>query len=142
MYFRLGGGTLKGVSKVGEIVWSRIYVENGRLRMDLGRAGCRSKLPEAETAAAAGTQRRRRNGRSCIAVTYGVSRDQMMAKHQANHIQVAYANSFAAEADKAMLVKASMASAMGIKVSICGTKKDTGQLLGLSTSHEQCLAES
>ena len=27
------------------------------------------------------------------AVTYGVSRDQMMARHKANHIQVAYANS-------------------------------------------------
>ena len=27
------------------------------------------------------------------AVTYGVTRDQMMARHKANHIQVAYANS-------------------------------------------------
>ena len=27
------------------------------------------------------------------AVTYGVSRDQMMARHKSNHIQVAYANS-------------------------------------------------
>ena len=26
MYFRLGGGTLKGVSKPGHIVWSRVYV--------------------------------------------------------------------------------------------------------------------
>ena len=34
------------------------------------------------------------------AVTYGVSRDQMMARHKANHIQVAYANS-ADEADQA-----------------------------------------
>ncbi len=30
MYFRLGGGTLKGVSKPGEIVWSRVYVEGPR----------------------------------------------------------------------------------------------------------------
>ncbi|NLE37985.1 MAG: fucose isomerase, partial [Pirellulaceae bacterium] len=56
------------------------------------------------------------------AVTYGVSRDQFMAKHKANHIQVAYANS-AADADKAMLAKAAMAEAMGIEVSICGTRK-------------------
>ncbi len=41
MYFRLGGGTLKGVSKPGEIVWSRIYLDDGKLRMDLGRAGRR-----------------------------------------------------------------------------------------------------
>ena len=28
MYFKLGGGTLKGISKPGEIVWSRIYIED------------------------------------------------------------------------------------------------------------------
>ena len=56
------------------------------------------------------------------AVTYGVSRDQMMARHKANHIQVAYANT-AADADRAMLAKAAMADAMGIKVYICGTRK-------------------
>ena len=38
MYFPSGGGTLKGISKPGEIVWSRIYVEDDRLKMDLGRA--------------------------------------------------------------------------------------------------------
>src|SRR5579883_1070596 len=38
MYFRLGGGTVKGVSKPGEIVWSRIYVEAGKLHADIGRA--------------------------------------------------------------------------------------------------------
>ena len=57
------------------------------------------------------------------AVTYGVSRDQFMARHKANHIQVAYANS-ADEADKALLAKAAMAEAMGMEVSICGTRKD------------------
>ncbi len=50
MYFRLGGGTLKGISKPGEIVWSRIYIEDGRLKMDLGRAGV-VELPAEETAA-------------------------------------------------------------------------------------------
>ncbi len=29
MYFHLRGGTLKGVSKPGDIVWSRVYVMNG-----------------------------------------------------------------------------------------------------------------
>lgn len=37
MYFRLGGGTVRGVAKPGEIVWSRIFVEDGKLKMDLGR---------------------------------------------------------------------------------------------------------
>src|SRR5215470_10027153 len=47
MYFRLGGGSLKGVSKPGEIVWSRIYVEQGKLKADLGRARV-VKLPNEE----------------------------------------------------------------------------------------------
>ncbi|MEZ6107068.1 MAG: fucose isomerase [Pirellulaceae bacterium] len=38
MYFPNGGGTLKGISKPGEIVWSRVYIEDARLKMDLGRA--------------------------------------------------------------------------------------------------------
>ncbi len=38
MYFPLGGGTLKGISKPGEIVWSRLYVEDNKIKADLGRA--------------------------------------------------------------------------------------------------------
>ena len=120
VYFRMGGGTLRGVSKPGEIVWSRIYVENGKLNMDLGRGGV-ADLPEEET-------NRRWNLTTPAwpimhGVLYGVSRDQLMAKHKANHIHVAYANS-AAEADKCMFAKAAMAEAMGMKVNICGTKKN------------------
>jgi hypothetical protein len=55
------------------------------------------------------------------AVTYGVSRDQMMARHKSNHIQVAYAST-AADADKALLAKAAMAEALGLEVALCGTK--------------------
>ena len=125
MYFRLGGGTLKGISKVGEIVWSRVYVEGSAsgkqtLKMDLGRAGVVA-LPAQET-------QRRWDATTpqwpiMHAVTYGTTRDQMMARHKSNHIQVVYANS-AEEADKALLAKASMAAAMGLEVAICGTKKD------------------
>ncbi len=120
MYFRLGGGTIKGISKPGEIVWSRIFVDNGRLRMDLGRAGV-VELPREET-------ERRWNLTTpqwpiMHAVTYGVSRDQFMARHKANHIQVAYANS-AKEADAALLAKAAMADALGIDVYVCGTRKN------------------
>jgi hypothetical protein len=120
MFFRLGGGTLKGISKPGEIVWSRIYVDDGKLKMDLGRAGV-VELPAEET-------QRRWDATTpqwpiMHAVTYGITRDQMMARHKANHIQVAYANS-AEEADRALLAKAAMADAMGMHVAICGTKKD------------------
>lgn len=120
MYFQRGGGTLKGISKPGEIVWSRIFIEGGKMKMDLGRAGV-VKLPLEET------QRRWNLTTSqwpiMHAVTYGISRDQMMARHKANHIQVVYANSDT-EADKALLAKAAMAESMGMEVAICGTRKD------------------
>lgn len=119
MYFRLGGGSLKGVSKPGEIVWSRIYVEGGKLKMDLGRAGV-VELPPEET------ERRWKlttpQWPIMHAVLYGVSRDQMMARHKANHIQVAYADG-AREADKALLAKAAMADALGMEVALCGTRR-------------------
>jgi hypothetical protein len=120
MYFRLGGGTIKGVSKPGEIIWSRIFIENGKLKMDLGR-GKAISLPAEET------QRRWDSTTPqwpiMHAVTYGVSRDQMMARHKANHIQLVYANS-PEEADKAMLAKAQLAHELGLHVAICGTKKN------------------
>jgi hypothetical protein len=120
MYFRLGGGTLRGVARPGEVVWSRIFVEKGRLRMDLGRAKAIA-LPKAET-------ERRWNETTfqwpiMHAVTYGVSRDQMMARHKANHIQVAYARS-ARGADLALYAKAALAEELGIDVSLCGTKEN------------------
>ena len=122
MYFRLGGSTLAGVSKPGEIVWSRIWVDGSsgqeKLRMDIGRAEVVA-LPDEET-------RRRLDATTpqwpiMHAVTYGVSRDQMMARHKANHIQVAYAKD-AAAADKAALLKAAVARDLGIDVSFCGTR--------------------
>ena len=119
MYFPNGGGTLKGISRPGEIVWSRIYVENNQLKMDLGRAAA-IELPPEET------QRRWQATTPqwpiMHAVTYGVSRDQMMARHKSNHIQVAYADD-AASADAALLAKAAMAEALGMEVAICGTRQ-------------------
>ena len=118
MFFRKGGGTLRGVAHPGEIVWSRIFVEGGRLCMDIGRASVIA-LPDEET------ERRwhltNREWPIMHAVLHGVSRDQMMARHRANHIQVAYANS-AADADAAMLTKAALADDLGLEVTICGAR--------------------
>jgi hypothetical protein len=122
MYFRLGGSTLAGISKPGEIVWSRIWVDGTgpteKLCMDIGRAEV-VKLPAEET-------RRRLDATTpqwpiMHAVTYGVSRDQMMARHKANHVQVAYATD-AAAADRCALAKAAAARALGIEVAFCGTR--------------------
>ena len=117
MYFPSGGSTLRGISKPGEIVWSRIYVQDEALHMDIGR-GCVVDLPREET------ERRWQlttpQWPIMSAVTYGVSRDQLMAKHQANHVQVAYANDSKA-ADECMFAKAAMARALGMQVNVCGT---------------------
>jgi L-fucose isomerase-like protein len=116
MYFPLGGGTLSGCSKPGEIVWSRVYIEDGRLQVDLGR-GHVVELPEDET-------QRRLDATTpewpiMHAVLNGVGRDQLMAKHKANHIQVAYATD-AEAADRAATVKAALYDALGVTVNLCG----------------------
>ena len=53
------------------------------------------------------------------AVLHGVTRDQMMARHKANHLNVVYAPS-AEVADKALAAKAAMLAEMGVAVHLCG----------------------
>jgi hypothetical protein len=116
MYFRLGGGTLKGASKPGEIVWSRVYVMDGALHADIGRASAVALPPEE-------VERRWRESTpqwpQMNAVLHGVTRDQMMARHKANHLNVVYAPS-AADADKALAAKAAMLHELGVNVHLCG----------------------
>jgi len=118
MYFRLGGGTLKGVCKPGEVVWSRVYVENGRLNVDLGRATAIA-FPEEETA---------RRWKEVTpqwpimhVLLHGVSQNQFMARHPSNHVNVAYAPT-GEDADRALAVKATMFHEMGLHVSLCGVE--------------------
>jgi len=117
MYFPLGGGSLKGICKPGEIVWSRIFVEGGALHADLGR-GTAVSLPLAET------ERRWRETTPqwpiMHVVLHGVSQNQFMARHRANHVNVAYAPT-AELAGKALATKAAMLAELGITVHICGT---------------------
>jgi hypothetical protein len=116
MYFRMGGGTVKGVSKPGHIVWSRVFVMDGKLHCDLGVAEIVA-LPPKET------ERRWRETTPqwpiMSAVLAGVTRDQMMARHKANHIQVVYAPN-AKQAHRACRVKASMLAELGLEVHLCG----------------------
>lgn len=116
MYFRLGGGTLKGVSKPGFIVWSRIYIEHQRLCCDTG-IGEAVELPAEEV------QNRwestTREWPIMNAVFKGVSRNQMMSKHKSNHVHVAYATG-EEQAHKACRIKAAALHALGIKVNFCG----------------------
>jgi hypothetical protein len=116
MYFRMGGGTLKGVCKPGEVVWSRVFVENKGLHVDMGRATA-VELPEEETA------RRWKlttpQWPIMHVVLHGVSQTQFMARHRANHVSVCYAPS-EAEADRVLAVKAAMFNELGIRVHLCG----------------------
>ncbi len=116
MYFKLGGGSLKGVSKPGSIVWSRIYVMDDKLHCDLGIGEC-VELPQEELD-------RRWNMTTpqwpiMNAVLKGISRDQMMGRHKANHIHVVYAAN-EEEANKCCRIKAAALNELGIQVNFCG----------------------
>ena len=117
MYFPLGGGTIKGISKPGEVVWSRIFVEDNRLKADVGLAEV-VELPQEET------ERRWRittpQWPIMHAVTRGVSRDRMMGRHKSNHIQVAYAPDLSA-ARSALSAKIAAFRNLDIEVFVCGT---------------------
>ena len=116
MYFPLGGGTLSGVSKPGAVVWSRVFIMDGELHADLGRATA-LELREEET-------RRRLDATTpqwpiMHAVLHGITRDQFMARHKANHLQVAYAPDHET-ADRALRAKAAMFDALGVRAHLCG----------------------
>lgn len=117
MFFKLGGGTLNGESKPGEIVWSRIFVEGNALHMDIGR-GAAVALPEDQVKMR--WQTTDPTWPQMNAILYGVGRDELMSRHRANHIQVAYAPD-AESANEALAAKIAMAQEMGITVHICGT---------------------
>ncbi len=53
------------------------------------------------------------------AVLKGVSRDQMMGRHKANHIHVVYAEN-ETEANKCCRIKAAALQELGIQVHFCG----------------------
>ena len=116
MYFRLGGGTLKGISKPGWIVWSRVFVMNGVLQCDIGVAEV-VKLSNKET------ERRWKETTPqwpiMHAVIKGVTRDQMMARHKSNHIQVVYVPN-EKSAHMGARIKASMLNELGLQVQLCG----------------------
>ncbi|MFI5252727.1 MAG: fucose isomerase [Bacteroidota bacterium] len=116
MYFRLGGGTIKGISKPGYVVWSRIFIERGLMYYDTG-IGEVVQLPEKET-----EERWRLTTPQwpiMHLVLRGITRDEMMARHMSNHIQVVYAPDFAS-AKRGMQVKATTMHSLGFIVNYAG----------------------
>jgi hypothetical protein len=116
MYFPLGGSTIKGVSKAGEVVWSRLYIEGGALHLDIGRASA-VELPAEETERR--WQATNPEWPIMHVVLHGIDRDQFMARHKANHAQLVYAPD-AESADKALSAKAALFARLGVRVHLCG----------------------
>ena len=87
MYFPKGGSTIFGQGKAGRFIWARAHYEGTEVVLHIG-TGHAVELPAAEF------ERRRRATSwewpllNCV--LDGVSRDQLMAGHQSNHITIAY----------------------------------------------------
>ncbi|GAB1817709.1 hypothetical protein [Herbidospora sp. RD11066] len=116
VFFPAGGATINGVSQPGEVVLSRVFLADGVLQADVFRATV-IELPEEETA-------RRKNATNpewpiAHVVLHDVSRDQFMARHKANHVQLVYAPD-AETADRALVAKAAMFDRIGIQVNLVG----------------------
>src|SRR5262249_36776004 len=116
IYFPNGGRKLRGISKPGEIVWWRMYVEEDAIHLECRRGDLVDLRPQE-------TERRWQATTPqwpiMHAVLDGVSRDALMAKHKSNHIQVVYSNS-AAAADTTLQAKAVFARELGMNVNVCG----------------------
>ena len=137
MSFPLGGATIKGISKPGAVIWSRVFIEDNRLKVDVGRATA-VELPAEEI-------ERRWNMTNwqwpmMHAVLHGITRDQMMARHKSNHIHVAYAPD-SASAGLALAAKAATFSRLGVEVNICGSMHGLALKAELSEaeSHLKCV---
>jgi len=112
VFFPMGGAAFKGIGRVGEIVWSRVYIAEGRLHADIGTGTVVEVSPEEE-------ERRWRDSNpqwpQVNVVLHGCTRDAFMARHKANHIQIVYG-----EKDL-MYIKARTLELLGILVHHCGS---------------------
>jgi len=110
MYFPLGGSTLSGEGKPGEVVVSRVFIDSdGSLSMNLMR-GAVVGLPHKETQDRLDLTTPQWPIKSLV--RYGVDRDAMI-QHPSNHETVLYASS-ADMANTLMFAKAAMANALGM----------------------------
>ena len=90
LYFPTPGGTFAGESLPGEITWSRCYIANGELWMDIGRGEVVQLPAEKRDAWWEGTTRQW----PFMAADLGIGRDTLMAHYLSNHVAVAYGDIF------------------------------------------------
>lgn len=115
MFFPYGGSTIAGQGKAGRFIWSRAHYEGTDVIMHIG-TGHAVELPEAEF------ERRRRATNyewpllNCV--LDGVTRDDLMAGHQSNHVTIAYVD----QAKLQSVLQAFVAQCLtqGIQVKVAG----------------------
>ena len=90
LYFPTPGGTFTGESLPGEITWSRCYIKEDALWMDIGRGEVVQLPPDKRDAWWEGTTRQW----PFMAADLGIGRDTLMAHYLSNHIAVAYGDIF------------------------------------------------
>jgi hypothetical protein len=115
MYFPKGGSTIAGQGKAGRLIWARAHYEGTQVHLHIG-TGHAVELPKAEFERRLAATTREWPLLNCS--LDGVSRDQLMAGHQSNHITVAYVD----EAHLADVVRAFVAQAItqNIVVTVAG----------------------
>jgi L-fucose isomerase-like protein len=89
-YFPIPGGTFAGESLPGEITWARAWLDAEDLVMDVGRGEVVALPPQVRDAWWNGTTRQW----PLMAADLRLSRDDLMANYQSNHVAVAYGDVF------------------------------------------------
>lgn len=89
-YFPIPGGTFAGESLPGKITWARCWLDESGLVMDVGRGEVVGLPPAVRDAWWNGTTREW----PFMAADLGISRDDLMAHYQSNHVAVAYGDVF------------------------------------------------
>jgi L-fucose isomerase-like protein len=116
MYFPRGGATITGQCKAGRFIWARAHYQGTQVVLHVG-TGHAVELPAAEF------ERRRRATSwewplmNCV--LDGVTRDQLMAGHQSNHITVAYVDE--AQLDDVLRAFVAQALTQNIQTLVAGT---------------------
>ncbi len=89
-YFPVPGGTFAGESLPGAVTWSRAYLKDDELWMDVGRGEVVALPPAQRDAWWDGTTRQW----PIMVTDLGVRRDTLMAHYLSNHVAVAYGDIF------------------------------------------------
>lgn len=115
MYFPKGGSSIGGQCKAGSFVWARAHYEGDQVFMHIG-TGKAFELPEVEFQRRLNQTTKEWPLMNCI--LHGVSRDQLMAGHESNHITIAYVSED--RIDDVVVAFISQALTQNIKVMLAG----------------------